>query len=686
MKFKEITIENFKGTPDRTYKLEEMNILIGENGAGKTSFMNAVRFLLNGKLPPDPIRHGKEYLHVSAILDDGQDTKIERFVYCPDTYRVNGETVTSRQFTGKVAESRTAARPDEGLVILQHTNSFFRGQNSDTLWGFLETGKAENARIQGIKELEVLTPDGTEFYIRRSKPSKVAVNGKKVTVAALDKLVADRIGGVSKSLDIVTSSEVMTGLGMDELAEYLISVVPVSIDFNKLSELAGLSDTERSVLQPLFPEPPAAITLADVASVYKMLFASRTEISRQADEWKKRSMFDGPLPVMDREQTQKQLEEFSAQIGESRQIAKMHEIYRKRQEERAKCQENYRQCAQKYNSLQASPIPQGCMEQLRREEEQLRQQNRTDEDIIARVQQANAPLMKMINNLDSQVCPLCDRLACTTDKTACKADIYESIRLNNGMADESRKRLNERRVQLMENRRKQDEITVKIQDYEKKVLLYKQLCQIKETIPQLPEEPPKMPDMEKLGKECEQYKRYLEQATLYASCVEAEKKYREMDAQYRLYTGLVKKAEPKKGLLINTILGFILAPFREHCNQFLKNIYEDMDVLFKMDEKGFQVYCRPHGRTSYMPLKALSTGERMLFTFALMDMISTMSNTRMLFFDGMEALDEETFKMLVLTLARPEIRSRYDHVILACVEHTGIAALLNEADGCVIRI
>ena len=102
MKIESITVKNFKGCPDGTYNLSKLNMLIGKNGKGKTSFQLALRYLLNGKLPADPIRHGNEILYVSGIIEG--NVEIARKYYLPDTFRVNQNEVTEKAFTKKVVE------------------------------------------------------------------------------------------------------------------------------------------------------------------------------------------------------------------------------------------------------------------------------------------------------------------------------------------------------------------------------------------------------------------------------------------------------------------------------------------------------------------------------------------------------------------------------------------------------
>ena len=66
----------------------------------------------------------------------------------------------------------------------------------------------------------------------------------------------------------------------------------------------------------------------------------------------------------------------------------------------------------------------------------------------------------------------------------------------------------------------------------------------------------------------------------------------------------------------------------------------------------------------------------MLVSLALMDMVSAISNTRMLFFDCLEALDEEAIDALLSLLQRSDVQERYDHIIIALVGHESIMNVL----------
>lgn len=100
-----------------------------------------------------------------------------------------------------------------------------------------------------------------------------------------------------------------------------------------------------------------------------------------------------------------------------------------------------------------------------------------------------------------------------------------------------------------------------------------------------------------------------------------------------------------------------------------------------MGDNGLEVVCCPHNHTSYIPIRSLSDGERMLAVFTLMEMISSISGTRILVFDRLESMDTESIHNLLNTLQSKEVQERYDHILLASVDHADICGMLKEMPG-----
>src|SRR5699024_1908125 len=195
-----------------------------------------------------------------------------RTYYLLDQYRINDEPVKEKDLAKKVHEYAASAKTP---VLGRKTNRAFHRLQPEDWWNFLETGKSSGSRIMGIKELELELEDGTAIYRLVSKPPKISIGGKSVTAKALKEYMDTKIHNDGKSLDIVTSSSVMSAMQMNEFSEYLANIIPVKVNLEKLKELAQLTDEEADILEPLFPKMPAPIVVSDVAAVYKALFAAR---------------------------------------------------------------------------------------------------------------------------------------------------------------------------------------------------------------------------------------------------------------------------------------------------------------------------------------------------------------------------------------------------------------------------
>lgn len=83
MKIKEINIKNFKGINTLSHKFTDtVTVLNGPVGAGKTSFIQALRMGITGETPASPIKAGENRATVIITSDD--DISIEREIVKPN--------------------------------------------------------------------------------------------------------------------------------------------------------------------------------------------------------------------------------------------------------------------------------------------------------------------------------------------------------------------------------------------------------------------------------------------------------------------------------------------------------------------------------------------------------------------------------------------------------------------------
>ncbi len=670
MKINEIELKSFKSIPDGTYPLGKVNFLSGKNGEGKTSFMSAVRYLITGNLPADPICHGKDHLSVKGRMEGAS---IERVYFHPDTWEINGTPMKEKAFQKKVRELRT-----NNAVLGKRTNEYFLQTAESVWWGFLETGKVDGGRIYGTKELELELPDGTVLYQLKSKPSKILVSEKSVTAKALNEFLGQELKGDIRTLDIVTSSQVMSAMSMTDFAEYLINVIPVKVHFDKLRELTGLTDEEARILSPLFPASPAPILVKDVTAVYKMLYQTRTLINSQSADWKAKADFPGILPLPSREQVQKELNTVNETLGGIQQLAKRWEVYNQQVANRQKASETYKKWYAEFQANTAVEVPKEKVQQL---DENIGKVQADIEGRLknnARMKQSIIPLQKMLENLSSKICPVCDRLVCETDKTACKKDLEDIIRNTTQMMQDNEVAIQKDREWMERANVQKTNLVNQDHLFQNKKDLYGKLLELRKNVPIIPEKPEPMKDTAELVKKKERLQKRLEDITLYENAIKAYGKYKELSVQKQLYNSLVQKSEPKKGSFTNAILEYVLGPFRNHCNDFIHRIYNDAEISFQMTDSGIGVMCRPHGRKAFLPVNVLSKGERVLVLLALMDMISSISGTGILFFDDLENLDAVSFDAMIQTVTQKEFLDRYDHIILSAVNHDDLLKVMEK--------
>lgn len=681
MKLKNLTVKNFKGAPDRTINLDKINVFIGMNGKGKTSTENAFRYVLTGKLPEDPVVRGKEFLSVSAQLDDGQGTTLERIYYLPDTYRINGEEVKEKAFVREVEKFKALCEANNfsPYPLRQGSNAFFLTQSDDVLWDFLLTGRTDGSRVRGVKELTVEMHDGSVFYMRKGQPSRVLLDGRRTTGKALAQYFGAIMNGNEKAFDIVTSSSVMNAMNMPDFAKFLISAVPIKVDFAKLSALAGLTPEQEKELAPIFPASPSPITTSDIAEAYKILYARRAEISKEADGWLKRSVYDGPLPIPDGASVKAELEETSGKLGAAKALEKAWKAYADAKAEREKAIASLNAWKTELAALASVQEP-NADEEKRLEDEAARLRAESEEAAseIAGLERAIAPIVRMLSQLDATVCPLCDKLVCMTDKTACRNDLEESVRENSELSAKAKERLERARKAYEEVSAEKARLSERRAAFERKRQIERTIQSLEAAIPEIPAEPDPLPDVATLTDLKTRLEERLRACSLYDECLRAHAEYEKVMEVYELINSLVKKCEPRRGHLTNAVLEYVLKPFCDYANAFLKQIAGDIELSFRMDDDGLQTYCRPHGRSAFMPATALSTGEKMLVTFALMDMVSGIANSRVLVFDCVESLDADNLEALTELLLKPEVQSRYDHVLVSTVDHKSIRSMLSK--------
>lgn len=164
MDIQKIEIKNFKGIKDMTYEPNgTVNVLLGENGYGKTSFLQALEFVLTGKHKDRKnISYGEKQSVVSIMINHKVFTKImdneENFVN-----KVNGTPCTLRDYEGFLQEELGVNIDDLKILI---SSRLFNEISSQGLSDFISSHLPEKISFDKLtKALGKDFPDDSLFFL-----------------------------------------------------------------------------------------------------------------------------------------------------------------------------------------------------------------------------------------------------------------------------------------------------------------------------------------------------------------------------------------------------------------------------------------------------------------------------------------------------------------------------------------
>lgn len=676
MKFKTLTVKNFKNIAEKEFELSKFNLLYGKNGSGKSGILAAFRFLLNGDLSKDAIKDGENELYVCASIDDGNNTTIARYSYLPEERQINGKSVKDSVFFARVQEAKAEfqAAPYEPK-LLSHTHRYFLDKGPEILFSFLETGTVDGTRLHGVKEIELELADGTVLYRRASKQNRVEINGRKCTITAFNQMLEQYGIHDPRAMDIVTSSDMMGKLGMADFGRYLLQNLPVKIDFDKLAELAELDPEEKETLRPLFPPVPGIITVDHVEKVYAQVFDVRTMVNNNAKAELQKSVFDGEPPKETMEEVTAAIADANQEVGSYKALEKAHRDYEISVMNRKKMLDQVAELKKKLEDPKFSGLTQpdhNTLNTLRDTEKNAYQSRQIAYNNFYSLKETVRLHKEAVAALDSSQCPVYKGLVCKMDRSSYREELVRLVNeASQGVLNAQKAYKDASRI-LEETTKQKEALEAKIRLWNEKCSIETQVNTLSASIPAEPEKPQPLPDISKVNEKLVRLNALIPLINAYNAAGKAKEQYKKIMEQHALYDRLVKKTNPKNGLLVSVIMQQVLAPFTSHCNSVAQAIYPDCEIKFAMNEKGLEAYFRPHGKECALPPEALSTGEKMQLTFVLMDLVSTVSGSRMLVFDNMEALDGNSIGHLLRLVEKKELKDRYDHILFAVVEHESI--------------
>ena len=555
------------------------------------------------------------------------------------------------------------------------------GAGKSTFLKAVKFGLVGNStRSQLIKDGETkatVSIDIDTYNIKKTiseKGTSVYLNDRRTTQKSVVEMLQDEYGATKDSMKFLTSSEVFEKATGSEFTEFLLDsgIIPLKIDVNKFLSVCReeeiISAELENEIRVLFPAAPEQFDLNLIGQkndeIGIIIKSEKKEMARLESIASQVAAVPS-TSVRSLEEIKKDYEEVIAKEAKARSFAEIARKIEVTQKQINELQAMY----DADKSVRPNPAD---------KETAVKLLNSSKDNItktaglIASFKGNNSILSNQLLKLDSNKCPLSDKIICGQDKTEVKEEIKKIIENN------------ENQITVLEIDKEEYESSFKMAEnaindysfaeraYQNKINILNRLKALKDTIPELPEKA-------ELSADIADKKRELNEEMQFVSRYESALKVKaELDKKTERLSILEEllRLTSKKGNVKAKILKMLLGTLVASMNDMTSKLCPSLKLDLAINESGnVLIQCTtPSGTQDYGDL---STGEKLMVQFLVMAQINLLSGFKILILDNLDKLDTDNFKNLLEFLQQPSIRDYFDHVFVATVDHEDFKKVLS---------
>lgn len=544
---------------------------------------------------------------------------------------------------------------------------------------FALTGKAGKEVIRkGCREASVVlrfSDNSTIERIRRTSENISKCNGKSSTKRSLDEFLAARNMNPCW-IESLCSVDWFAGLSSKDLNNFFMTILPLRAKAETVVELVAqldkdLTEKKEKYLMEEILKKQEIFSFNDLANGYNTAYTVRQELKRKYNEMLPRCTFNETVPAKTREDIEKELnnisqveaaeKEYSKRLKEYASSKKQHDLAIKRLDEMKKELDTYSSCKKPKEETKAQAEADRKLFQVHIK--------RTNE-YIGTINSTLDLLKRTLNNLDKPICPISEKLICTTDKSQLKEELLSLIQKNENALASNKEFLAKCEDQV----RKRDDI---ISNYQKEVYRYEQKTTLENNISKfiVPEILPEPQKVEKAHLEAKK-KELLDLLSIlsrYEKVQQNKKELAKIKDKYDLAQFAVKVLDSKIGIPA-LILQRTLRFFEKKCNEKASLLREGFQIHF-LSDNGITIQVSPGKGKPFVDMKEVSTGEFVCVAYILMTMIGEATKCHLFLIDNLDRLDTEYLNALLSLL---EEDKKIEQVFLGGVDHADVERTLND--------
>lgn len=544
---------------------------------------------------------------------------------------------------------------------------------------FALTGKAGKEVIRkGCREASVVlrfSDNSTIERIRRTSENISKCNGKSSTKRSLDEFLTARNMNPCW-IESLCSVDWFAGLSSKDLNNFFMTILPLRAKAETVVELVAqldkdLTEKKEKYLMEEILKKQEIFSFNDLANGYNTAYTVRQELKRKYNEMLPRCTFNETVPAKTREDIEKELnnisqveaaeKEYSKRLKEYASSKKQHDLAIKRLDEMKKELDTYSSCKKPKEETKAQAEADRKLFQVHIK--------RTNE-YIGTINSTLDLLKRTLDNLDKPICPISEKLICTTDKSQLKEELLSLIQKNENALASNKEFLAKCEDQVC----KRDDI---ISNYQKEVYRYEQKTTLENNISKfiVPEILPEPQKVEKAHLEAKK-KELLDLLSIlsrYEKVQQNKKELAKIKDKYDLAQFAVKVLDSKIGIPA-LILQRTLRFFEKKCNEKASLLREGFQIHF-LSDNGITIQVSPGKGKPFLDMKEVSTGEFVCVAYILMTMIGEATKCHLFLIDNLDRLDTEYLNALLSLL---EEDKKIEQVFLGGVDHADVEQTLND--------
>lgn len=544
---------------------------------------------------------------------------------------------------------------------------------------FALTGKAGKEVIRkGCREASVVlrfSDNSTIERIRRTSENISKCNGKSSTKRSLDEFLTARNMNPCW-IESLCSVDWFAGLSSKDLNNFFMTILPLRAKAETVVELVAqldkdLTEKKEKYLMEEILKKQEIFSFNDLANGYNTAYTVRQELKRKYNEMLPRCTFNETVPAKTREDIEKELnnisqveaaeKEYSKRLKEYASSKKQHDLAIKRLDEMKKELDTYSSCKKPKEETKTQAEADRKLFQVHIK--------RTNE-YIGTINSTLDLLKRTLDNLDKPICPISEKLICTTDKSQLKEELLSLIQKNENALASNKEFLAKCEDQV----RKRDDI---ISNYQKEVYRYEQKTTLENNISKfiVPEILPEPQKVEKAHLEAKK-KELLDLLSIlsrYEKVQQNKKELAKIKDKYDLAQFAVKVLDSKIGIPA-LILQRTLRFFEKKCNEKASLLREGFQIHF-LSDNGITIQVSPGKGKPFVDMKEVSTGKFVCVAYILMTMIGEATKCHLFLIDNLDRLDTEYLNALLSLL---EEDKKIEQVFLGGVDHADVEQTLND--------